>query len=316
MTKVLSHIAWYITYAYSLLPLRVHYIISDIVRFFMKNIFSYRKKIIYTNLQNSFPQLSGKEIKRVADDYYKYMCDVMMETIWNISASDKRVSKVIKMEGVELLDDMLAKHGKVIVVLGHRGNWEMVGAFNGVKEERKPSSFANWPMVITYKRARSAVSNFIFEKMRMEEYKKYGVKGHIVESKQMLRFIMKGTDKHTYIFIADQYPRLGGVPVKFLNQDTLFFAGAEGIAMKLNIPVIYLDMAHLSRGKYLITFSLISENPKELGKGEVTLAYARLLEKHINENKHAWLWSHKRWKRPFTPQEREECNRLCNLKEA
>ena len=35
--------------------------------------------------------------------------------------------------------------------------------------------------------------------------------------------------------------------------------------------------------------------------------YARLLEEHINLDRHNWLWSHKRWKRGFTGKERKEC---------
>ena len=109
------------------------------------------------------------------------------------------------------------------------------------------------------------------------------------------------------IFIADQYPRQGGVPVMFLNQQTIFFAGAEFIARRLGLPVVYLDMEHRKRGSYHMKFSLICEDSRNTQRGFITREYARLLEEHINLDRHNWLWSHKRWKRGFTEKERKEC---------
>lgn len=311
MTKIVSYLVWYLIYAASLLPLRVHYFVSDILSGLLGNIFSYRKSTIYTNIARCFPELSYNEINAIVKEYYKYMCDIMVESIWQVSASQKQLCGMVKTHGAELLDSLVARYGKVMVVMGHRGNWEMVGPFCGEKELRSEESFANYPITVTYKKARSRISNFLFEKMRMHEYEKFGNTGHIVGSKQVLRHVAKGTGKHTYLFIADQYPRLGGIPVRFLNQNTFFFEGAEFMARKLNLPVVYLDMAREKRGSYRITFSLIFENSKESGHGEITLAYARLLEKHIKENPYNWLWSHKRWKRGFTPQEEQQCKDLC-----
>ena len=144
----------------------------------------------------------------------------------------------------------------------------------------------------------------------MNEFKKFDNEGCIVGAKQFLRHVLKGSGKHTYLFIADQYPRLGGVPLRFLNQDTFFFAGAESVACKIGMPVVYMDMARVKRGKYKMTFTLIEENSKGCRNGEITARYAKLLEDNIKENKYNWLWSHKRWKRGFTEEDRAECNKI------
>lgn len=310
MSKILLHIVWGLIYLVSLLPLRFFYVLSDIASWLLCNVFSYRKHVVYTNLTKSFPELDSGHIHKIAKEYYKYLCDIMVESLWQISASAKQQCEMIDVEGTALLDEMVAKHEKVVLLMGHRGNWEMMGVFLGEKEKRGADSFANHPITVTYKVARGKLSNFLFEKIRMGEYKKFGNAGYIVGAKQFLRHVLKTTGKHTYIFIADQYPRVGGVPLKFLNQDTFFFAGAESVACKIGMPVVYMDMARVKRGKYKMTFSLIEENPKSCTNGEITARYAKLLEENIMAQKYNWLWSHKRWKRGFTEEDRAECNEI------
>ncbi len=316
------NLVWWLIYLVSLLPLRLYYLFSDIAAWLLCNIFSYRKSVIYTNMARSFPELSYSEIKKEAKEYYRYMCDIMVESLWQISASAKQQCKMVDVEGVEILNEMVAKHEKVVLLMGHRGNWEMMGVFLGDPQYRSPDSFAHHPITVTYKVARGKLSNFLFEKIRMNEYKKFDNAGYIVGSKQFLRHVLKGTGKHTYIFIADQYPRLGGTPVKFLNQNTFFFDGAESIAAKLGMPVVYMDMVRVRRGRYKMTFTLITENAKMGPDGQpgaahggyvhgaVTLKYAQLLEENIRANKYNWLWSHKRWKRGFTAQDEMECSKI------
>lgn len=310
MSKILLHIVWWLLYLVSLVPLRVYYVLSDIAAWLLCNVFSYRKSTIYTNLARSFPELGYDQIRKIAKEYYKYMCDIMVESLWQISASAKQQCSMVDVEGSALLDEMVARYGKVVLLMGHRGNWEMMGVFLGEKEKRCPDGFADHPITVTYKVARGKLSNFLFEKIRMNEFKKFHNPGCIVGAKQFLRHVVRGEGKHTYIFIADQYPRVGGIPLRFLNQDTFFFAGAESVACKIGMPVVYMDMVRVKRGRYRMNFTLISENPKECANGVITARYAKLLEENIRENKYNWLWSHKRWKRGFTEEDRAECNKI------
>ena len=307
MAKIAASLLWVLLYAASLLPLRLHYLFSDIAAWLLRDIFAYRKSTIYINLSRSFPHLRYDEIKELSKHYYKYMCDIMVESVWQISTSARRLYRMVKIEGGEIADDLMARYGKVIAMLGHRGNWEMVGTLSRESWEGETGGFSDRKIVVTYKPARSKVANLLFEKLRMHEYKKFRNSGRVVSSRQILHYMATDPAKAIYLFIADQYPRQGGIPLVFLNQQTLFFAGAEFMARRLNLPVVYIDMERIRRGSYLMKFSLICEESRNTKRGFITREYARLLEEHINYNKHNWLWSHKRWKREFTEQEAEEC---------
>ena len=50
------------------------------------------------------------------------------------------------------------------------------------------------------------------------------------------------------------------------------------------------------RGYYRVQMKTLCAEPKTSAEGEITTAYARQLEKNINEQPFLWLWSHDRWK--------------------
>jgi KDO2-lipid IV(A) lauroyltransferase len=72
--------------------------------------------------------------------------------------------------------------------------------------------------------------------------------------------------------------------------------GAETYAKMFDMPLIYLDLQRIKRGRYQIEISIIEEHPTETGPGEITAKYMKRLEETIRNKPEDWLWSHKRWK--------------------
>jgi|SRR5690606_9687831 len=100
--------------------------------------------------------------------------------------------------------------------------------------------------------------------------------------------------------MADQSPRHEAdvLWTNFLHQESKFFTGAEKIARKLDLPVLYVEMQRIKRGYYTARFAILSDEPTKTEKNEITFRYIRALEKTIREHPSDWLWSHKRWKYP------------------
>jgi KDO2-lipid IV(A) lauroyltransferase len=99
-------------------------------------------------------------------------------------------------------------------------------------------------------------------------------------------------------FLADQSPQESKIKywTNFLSQDTPVFLGAEQIAKKLEMAVVFFDIRKVARGHYEIEFVLLSEKPKETAQYEVTEMHVRALENRIKKEPAWWLWSHRRWK--------------------
>ena len=299
MAKFLAEIRYILLYLISLLPLRVHYFFSDIVSFILEHIVRYRFNTITVNLARSFPELKYKEIREIVHRYYRFMSDVLFENIWNLAHSDAAVCKVSAAENPELVDSLLAKKNKVLIVMGHLGNWELVSGMCGLNSHRTPDSFSSYPMYMVYKRAKSKISDIVFRKIRMHEYDKFQSKGEVLESHQVIRRILGDREeKATFIMIADQNA-LGdnNLVVNFLNQPTEMLRGPEFVAVKTGMAVVYLGMNRVSRGKYSIRFTTITPDGSKEKSGFITKKYAELLEGDIRNNKVIWLWSHRRWKK-------------------
>ena len=83
---------------------------------------------------------------------------------------------------------------------------------------------------------------------------------------------------------------------EFLHQDTCWFTGIERIAKKLDYAVVFVSMRRQGRGRYEIAFELVTDDPTQMGSGEIMGQYVHCVERFIQANPDNWLWSHRRWK--------------------
>ena len=67
-------------------------------------------------------------------------------------------------------------------------------------------------------------------------------------------------------------------------------------ARQYDYPVIYYSVDKTRRGRYTVTFSLLSEHPASEPQYSIVERYARRLEDDIRRRPELWLWSHRRWK--------------------
>lgn len=319
MQRLLANIIYFVMCGFSLLPLRVHYCISDIMRFFLQYILRYRRKLILKHLRMCFPEMGERELRKTAGGFYEYLTDTFVECIWQLMASNRTLFKHISGYEDNTLNRLFQKHNKVLLLMGHFGNWEMLYGFCAPNAARTPDYFSSYVTVnVAYKAMEGSVADIISQKMRTNSFRKNRALGGVIESNKILRHILgsKG-EKGLYVLIADQSPLPGKrVVANFFNLPTLMMAGPEYIATKMNIPVVYYGIRRLKRGKYEIHYKLIAEEPASQPEYFVTREYARYLEEDIRAFKSTWLWSHKRWKRPLSAEEWEEYAKITSPEHA
>jgi KDO2-lipid IV(A) lauroyltransferase len=93
--------------------------------------------------------------------------------------------------------------------------------------------------------------------------------------------------------------------LSFFGKPTAFVTGPEKGARVNNLPVFFCYITKPKRGYYNLVFSLAEENPASLEEGQLTVRFARYLEKVITSFPDMWLWSHKRWKREWKDEYKE-----------
>ena len=65
----------------SYLPLTFLYLFSDLLFVVLYHINKYRRQVVDENLRNAFPEKSDAERKKLALQYYHYLCDLIIESV-------------------------------------------------------------------------------------------------------------------------------------------------------------------------------------------------------------------------------------------
>ncbi len=292
-SKLLSSILFFIAWLISLLPIRLLYVKSTILSYFLKNIIGYRKAVIVQNLSRAFPEAKYKEIGLLTRKFYLHFTDIFIETLKGVSISRKALSSRLKVENPEVLTDLHKKGYNVIGLMGHMANWEWLSIL---------PSYYDFPVYTLYKPLRSKTAEHIINKIRC----RFGM--NLLSMSAAPRYILNPAHKNSfYIFIADQSPARveNAYEYTFLNQRTTFFTGGAKLAIATKSALLFISLRKVERGYYSLRFipidcesGLSGDSDKRQLEQRILKEYARLLETEIKENPTDWLWSHKRWKHP------------------
>ncbi|MFA5245737.1 MAG: lysophospholipid acyltransferase family protein [Pedobacter sp.] len=272
----------------SLLPFRILYLISDLLFLILYHLVGYRRKVVFNNLQNSFPEKSIAEIKTIEKRYYHYLADLIIESVKSFTISSEEIKKRFIFKNLSAITSYLEAGRSVIAVSGHYGNWEWASI--AIAQQLQED------VLIVYK----PLSNKRFEKLINAMRSKFGA--ILVPMKYTLRKLVEYKNKpYVLALIGDQTPpkEESNYFTNFLNQPTAIFLGVEKIALKYNNPIIYFNIKRIKRGYYECLIEPIVENPGLTRDFEITNLHTKELEKNIRLAPEFWLWSHKRWK--FSP---------------
>ena len=275
---------------FSLLPLSVLYMISDVMLYpIVYYIARYRLKVVRQNLRNSFPEKSNYELKNIEKKFYHHFADLIVEVVYGYRVGDEEMRERVVFENVNLVEDLASKTHGVIAYLGHMGNWEWLVDLN--------KRFVN-PAMVEYNVYRQ-LKNPASDKMMLELRSKRG--GECIEKKQLLRkLVALRRSEHPFVvgMLSDQKPskRSSYVWTQFLNQETAFLDGSEVLAHKFGFSAVYAHIWSPKRGYYRIRFEQITDDPELMQPEEMTKRYAELLEQNICAQPEQWLWTHNRWK--------------------
>ena len=274
---------------FSLLPLRIHYIISDFLFWLLYKVIGYRRRVVWKNLSASFPEKSQAELKDIECGFYHFLCDYFVETVKMMTISKKEIKRRIVYKGIKDLDEVIESGQSIALYLGHYCNWEWV---------------TSMPLWVTPKvqcgQIYHPLENKYFDKLLLRSRER--LSSLCISMQDTLREVVRYKREGQPImigYISDQAPNWVNIHhwVDFLNQDTPVFTGTERIVKKMNHAVFYVDMRRIKRGYYEAEFKLMTRAPKELEDFKLTDMYFDMLEKSIRRAPEFWLWSHNRWKR-------------------
>ena len=284
---MLSRLLYYLVLKpLSFLPLSFLYLFSDFLYLVLYKGLKYRKRVVRTNLLNSFPGKSIKEIIKIEQKFYNHFCDLIIESIRLFSISEKELRRRGKIVNPGIMDQFYEQGKSLILVAGHYNNWEMIAAILGTQVRHH--------IIGIY----TPMSNGFFDRKFLQSRERFGLemisKKTVKESFEENKALLTAT-----LFATDQSPTYSKRVhwTKFLNQCTPVLLGAERFSTEYNFPVIYGYINKTGRGYYEMELIVLEDNPAQTHDGEITEKHTGWLEKQIEETPQYWLWTHKRWKR-------------------
>jgi len=287
--KGLSHLVIFFLFLVSLLPFWLLYLLADVLFVTIYHITGYRRKVVQQNMRNSFPDKTSQELASLERKYYKYLADLIVETVKMITISEKEILRRMHLTNPELIESYYNQNKSLIAAVGHYCNWEMcILRFSLIPQYQK---------IMVYK----PLSNKQSDKYYLKVRGRFGV--NLVPMKSTLRKLTELRKNLTFtVLAADQTPvrHEAQYHTRFLNQDTFFFEGAEKMSIMFNSTIVFGQIKYLKRGYYEYTFVPMAEAPKATQPHEITNLYVKSLEDMINNEPQYWLWSHRRWK--FKPE--------------
>ena len=277
-------------YIFSLLPMRVLYLLSDLVAFFLYYVFGYRKKVVMANLLQAFPTKPETERIAIAKKFYRNFTDNWTETLKLLSMSKQAMNKRVT-GNFEVFHQLYATGKAVQVNLGHFFNWEIMTLHAGINQ---PYTFLTVYL---------PQSNKIMNRLVLYVRGRWG--NPLLPSLDMARAIIPWRKKQYLLALgADQRPAFpdNAYWLNFLNKPAGFVKGPEKFARGQGIPVVMMTTTLKKRGHYHFDYFLLCHDPKTLPEGELIRQYVRHVEENIRLQPDLYLWSHKRWKHPWKPE--------------
>jgi KDO2-lipid IV(A) lauroyltransferase len=286
MQYLIYLLAYPVIWVISMLPFRLLYLFSDFVYIVVYRIVRYRKSTVRENLALTLPHLSDKERLVIEKKFYHHMCDMFLEMVKTMNISKDEICKRFVFKNIEVYKE-LEKQGKsVAVICSHYGSYEWIISMN---------YYSDFIAYGIYKQ----LKNPYFDKLVHQIRSKFNAK--LITTKQTIPTIIENNKNNVlslYGFASDQSPKENTAfhYVKFMGIEVPVHTGAEMLAKRYNMNVVYLNTKKVKRGYYEATLETLSENAIEVPNYELTDQFIKLLEKQIYEAPEYYLWTHKRWK--------------------
>ncbi len=270
----------------SILPFRLLYLFSDGIYVLVYHVIGYRKKIVRNNIAIALPHLSEVERLQIEKKFYHHMCDMFLEMIKTMTISRAELDKRYTFTNIDLYLDLEKKQKSIAVLMAHYASYEWAISMNNI---------INFEGFAIYKK----IANKYFDKLVRDIRSKF--KATLITNRETIRIIEKNAkNKHlgVYGFASDQSPQLSKTHhwSTFMGVETPVHTGAEMLAKRFDMNVIFLKTRKVKRGYYEGTFEYLAENPKEVPNYQISDEFLKRVEKQILEAPEYYLWTHKRWK--------------------
>jgi KDO2-lipid IV(A) lauroyltransferase len=268
------------------LPLQLAIALGRVLGWFVFEVLRIRRLITMENLRRAYPQQPQWWIRKTAGACYRHFGRVAVELARLPKMDVHWVEKHVEIIGREVLDRCLERGKGGIVLSGHLGNWEIMGAAAAV---------IGYPITYIVTTQRNKGVEAWIDNLRREK----GIE--IIKTHDSpKRMIQALRNNHLMAVLSDQDAHEDGEFIPFFGRPASTPRGGPVLHLKTCASLMFGYAVGLPGGKWQITYKDIPEANDEISTNEavthlLTHATGRL-EQEIRKHPKQWLWMHRRWK--------------------
>jgi len=226
------------------------------------------------------------EARRIITELFRNLGQSLLEILYTPKLTKENISQYVSIDHPERIEQALQENKGVIVLTGHVGNWEWMGA---------ALALYGYPATTIVKRQpNDQVTRFLNENREMMGLEVFARGGN-----EMIGAARALKRKKILGFLADQDGGFRGVPQVFLGKMSSTPVGPAMFARKFRSPIIPVFAVHDdNHHNQLIVGEIIhyedTGNP-DADITRLTRELAVLTENFIKDHPTEWLWFQHRW---------------------
>jgi KDO2-lipid IV(A) lauroyltransferase len=218
--------------------------------------------------------------KKLAQGVFHHVALTALEFL-RMGIAPKEALAKVRLRGLEAAKEAWQQKGGLILVTGHLGNFELLGA-------RLAQEFPLWVVARPQSPAVWQAIRSIREKVGMRVLDKFG------SVREALRILRKG---EVLGLLADQHAGdgTGTLILPFFGRPAAVFKTPALLAARTKAPLVFCYDVRLTDGSH----EGVLLPPRWVGEDEVEEAtewFCRQLERAILRAPEQWWWLHDRWK--------------------
>ena len=260
------------------------------------------RRVAIKNLEIAFGgEKSGSEIRGIALRTFENLGMNLVEFLRFPGLESEKLMEKLEIEGKFHVDAALRRRKGIIFLLGHIGNWELLGYGSRL--------LGGNLMAI----ARPLKENRWLDRFIGEVRRSTGL--HVLSSKRVAQKVVAALRQNKMVgILIDQREKRGeGIGVQFFGESASTTPASAFFALKTGAAVIPVYTTRLEGGRHRIVveppLELITTGDKAEDLRINTQRHTEILESIIRRQPDQWFWIHRRWERKAKDRTRSRMRR-------
>jgi KDO2-lipid IV(A) lauroyltransferase len=255
---------------------------------FVWKVVGFRRKVVLDNLRHAFSgEMDEAELRELTHAFYRNLGMTLMEFLAFPRLKKADFLDLVEIKNKEHYTRLVDEGGGALLVSGHFGNWEMMGA--RVAAEGQKVSF------IVKEQTNSRVDRIQNDIRHRAGIGTIRAGGSSI--KEMIRALRR---KELIGLVGDQDAGPEGYFTEFLGRQASVFRGTAYFAWKLKVPIITGFIFRQADGRHIMEvdppFGAEPDWDEETAVARLTEIHVARLEAAIRKAPEQYFWLHRRWK--------------------